>query len=648
MIKLENVTLDFPALSYKTGDAGYPRSLPQATGGVVKVSRQGKFHVRALEEVSFVLDRGDRLALIGHNGAGKTTLLRVIAGIYPPTQGSVHTEGRVAALLSLTFGLDMEATGLDNIWVRGLFLGMSRAEIKKKIDAITMFSGLGDFLHLSMRTYSSGMRARLAFAISSHVDSDILLLDEVVATGDASFFDKARQQLDSITSQSKILVLASHSNKVLRELCTKGLLLEHGKVKAFGPLDEVIETYKSSLRPSAVAHWQTSLKEHTPPLVMSSAVVPKTIRILLMNDTGALPNPGCRAVRKAYKILFQNQIKGVAIAASVPVNYWKESFRSLAVPGKNSIHQGPGMFPAPAEQAAQIDLAEWERARRSLMENDQSLNMLLTTSDVVIVNGEGSIHHNSVRALALLALMKTALEAGRKVILLNATIQAMMPALLQEVLPKLSFIHVRETRSQAFLRQEGIDSMVTPDLAFLALDDASVPRVSLLDASAHILVTAGVAVSQESLDHLFLAVKNVGMRPAYLSIGDGGETELVTRLCSERNVSMIDAGKLGVKETIGFLRQFPLAISGRHHINIFLMRAGVPFLPLYSNTWKVEETLRMVAYPLQPVLSYADLEPGLHHVMQNLDSFGAAARQAYVSGSTAMDKLIERLAACIC
>lgn len=247
MIKLENVTLDFPVLPHKFRNRRNIQHSNHATGGVVSSGADGKVSVRALENVSLTLNPGDKLALLGHNGAGKTTLLRVMAGLYPPTQGRVHTVGRVAPLLNLSFGMDMEATGYDNIWIRGLFLGMSRAEIRSKIDAIARFSELADFLHLPMRTYSSGMRARLAFAISTHVDADVLLLDEVVATGDASFFQKARQQLEVVAGGSSIMVLASHSNKVLRELCTKGLLLEHGRVKAFGPLDDVIEAYKLGL-----------------------------------------------------------------------------------------------------------------------------------------------------------------------------------------------------------------------------------------------------------------------------------------------------------------------------------------------------------------------------------------------------------------
>jgi ABC-2 type transport system ATP-binding protein len=244
-IKLENVTLEFPVQATKS-DRRRSLAGERPIGGQLSSEASGHTVVRALDHLSLTLGPGDRLALLGHNGAGKTTLLRVMAKLYAPTHGRVTIQGRVAPLLNLSFGMDVDSTGYDNIFIRGLFLGMTKAELKKKADVIAEFSELGDFLDLPMRTYSAGMRARLAFAISTHVETDILLLDEVVATGDARFFKKANEKLESFARESKLLVLASHSNKVLRELCNKALLLEHGRVKAFGPIDDVIDTYAAS------------------------------------------------------------------------------------------------------------------------------------------------------------------------------------------------------------------------------------------------------------------------------------------------------------------------------------------------------------------------------------------------------------------
>jgi ABC-2 type transport system ATP-binding protein len=250
-VKLEDVTLDYPVLESKVRKGQAPGQLTNAIGGQLAKGKAGYLLVRALQNLSFTLEPGDRLALVGHNGAGKSTLLRLMAGLYAPTFGRVTVQGRVAPLLNLGFGLDVESSGYENIFIRGLYLGMSRAEIREKIDSIAEFSGLGEFLNLPMRTYSSGMRARLGFAISTHVDTDILLLDEVVATGDAAFIHKANEKLEGFAREAKIMVLASHSNKVLRELCNKALMLEHGKLKAIGTVEEVLEIYKSAAGVSA-------------------------------------------------------------------------------------------------------------------------------------------------------------------------------------------------------------------------------------------------------------------------------------------------------------------------------------------------------------------------------------------------------------
>ncbi len=439
-----------------------------------------------------------------------------------------------------------------------------------------------------------------------HVNADILLLDEVVATGDASFVQKARRQLEVIATDSSILVLASHSNKVLREICNKGLLLQHGKIQAFGPLDDVIEAYKSKIgmRPLGSKRIDAKAPESMASGTGAAPVVQRKPAVLLINDTGMLPNPGCRAVRKAYKLLFNKHISGTAITASIPVNYWIEHFRAFAVTGKNAIQQEADSFPVAADTVADIDIERWESTRRELANKDQDLHAALEASDLVVLNGEGSIHHNSVRALALLALAKTALEKGKKVFLLNATIQQIMPQLLHEVLSRIEVVHVREMASKKFLAQLGIQSIVTADLAFMAMEGELAPTVRLLDASNYVLVTAGVTANEQALTKLFECVDEIELRPAYLSIGDGGEAEASKAICSKYKIPWIDAGSLGLKEMIGFLRQFPIAISGRHHINIFLMRAGVPFLPLPSNTWKIEETLNLVGYPVQPIRAY--------------------------------------------
>lgn len=208
--------------------------------------------VKAIDDLSLKIESGDRLGLIGHNGAGKSTLLRVMAGIYPPTAGTVDVNGKAVPLLDIALGMDDQSTGRQNIRLRGLLLGMSDAEIRRKFDEIANFTELGDYLDLPLRTYSSGMRVRLAFAISTAVDAEILLLDEVMGVGDASFQEKASQRLQELRNRAEIVVLAIHSNEIIRKTCNKVLWMERGKMRMFGGIEEVLDAYDHSINASTL------------------------------------------------------------------------------------------------------------------------------------------------------------------------------------------------------------------------------------------------------------------------------------------------------------------------------------------------------------------------------------------------------------
>lgn len=199
--------------------------------------------VVAVDGVSLRVNHGDRVGLIGHNGAGKTTLLRVIAGIYEPCRGRVEIEGRVAPIFDIAHGIDPESTGYENIRLRGLLLGMTPEEIDHRFDEIAEFTGLGDFLRMPLRTYSVGMNARLAFAVSTAIEPDILLLDEGMVAGDTAFMEKADRRLEALVSRTRLLVLASHSETMLRKTCTKGVVMNRGRVAYEGTLDGAIEFY---------------------------------------------------------------------------------------------------------------------------------------------------------------------------------------------------------------------------------------------------------------------------------------------------------------------------------------------------------------------------------------------------------------------
>ena len=198
-----------------------------------------------MRDITFSLKEGDRLGLIGHNGAGKSTLLKVLGGIYQPTSGSLTTVGKVVTTLNLSLGMEVEATGIENIIIRGLLLGMKRYEIEKKIEEIAAFTALGEYLDMPVRIYSSGMTTRLAFATVTAMESDILLMDEVIGTGDAAFIEKAEQRLNEFINRSKIIVLASHSEDVIQKFCTHTLLLEQGKMVAIGVNKEMFDLYRT-------------------------------------------------------------------------------------------------------------------------------------------------------------------------------------------------------------------------------------------------------------------------------------------------------------------------------------------------------------------------------------------------------------------
>lgn len=206
------------------------RILTQATGGRVMTSASDIVSVRAIDGLNLELREGERVALSGHNGSGKTTLLRVLSGIYKPTAGSITIKGKVGALLDSTAGMDFESTGVENIYLRGYMLGMSRREIASKVEEIADFTELGEFLELPMRTYSAGMFTRLAFAVSTAVESDILLIDEGIGAGDQNFQIKVQQRIEGLFKRTPIVLLASHAEGLVQQFCTRRLTMEHGKL----------------------------------------------------------------------------------------------------------------------------------------------------------------------------------------------------------------------------------------------------------------------------------------------------------------------------------------------------------------------------------------------------------------------------------
>jgi ABC-2 type transport system ATP-binding protein/lipopolysaccharide transport system ATP-binding protein len=241
-IDLCNVSVEFPI--YTAKNRSIRTDLLQRIGGRIhRDTADKRVVVQALRNINLSLKSGDRLGLIGPNGAGKSTLLRVIAGIYEPLRGTVMVEGGVSPLFDTTLGIDSELTGYENIILRSVLLGRTIKEARENMPAIAAFSELEEFLDLPMRTYSAGMSLRLSFAISTAHTPDILLLDEIVAAGDATFSLKARTRMRELVEKASILVLALHEASGLRDYCNKLAVLRGGEITDLGPVDEVLERY---------------------------------------------------------------------------------------------------------------------------------------------------------------------------------------------------------------------------------------------------------------------------------------------------------------------------------------------------------------------------------------------------------------------
>lgn len=244
-IDLDDVSLDYPVLSQSSRKLTR-QFLRVATGGQLDRTDAGRVNVRALTGITARLDVGDRVGLVGHNGSGKSTLLRVLGGIYRPSSGSISRVGTVGSLLDISLGMSPDATGRENIYLRGALQGLSRREIAALVPGIVEFSDLGDFIDLPMRTYSSGMLLRLAFSVATVLSPDILLMDEWLAVGDAAFQAKAEARLHEVVSRTSILVIASHSELLIRNQCNRVLFLDHGRLVADGPPAEVLPLYFST------------------------------------------------------------------------------------------------------------------------------------------------------------------------------------------------------------------------------------------------------------------------------------------------------------------------------------------------------------------------------------------------------------------
>ncbi|WP_345814227.1 ABC transporter ATP-binding protein [Paraburkholderia sp. PREW-6R] len=234
-IVAQGISVEFPI--YENSHRSLKKAvLNLTTGGRIGQDAGRHAIVSALDNLSFRFSDGERIGLVGHNGSGKTTLLRTLAGVYAPVRGKLTMNGKVASLLDVSMGLDPDATGFENIYLRGILDGLRPATIRSKVDDIAEFSDLGEYLNLPVRTYSSGMMLRLAFAISTSVEANILIMDEWLSVGDADFAVKAAGRLEKLVGQASILVLASHDPKLISRVCTRKIVMHHGKIVSDEPV----------------------------------------------------------------------------------------------------------------------------------------------------------------------------------------------------------------------------------------------------------------------------------------------------------------------------------------------------------------------------------------------------------------------------
>lgn len=228
-IKLSNACVEFTIFNH-SGRSLKKSLISAATGGYIGSDEDGRVKVKALDDITLLINPGDRVALVGHNGAGKSTLLRLLATVYTPTAGKAVISGKISSLIDITLGIDPEATGRENIYIRGALLGMNRRQLESEIEQIISFTDLGDFIDMPLRTYSSGMLLRLGFAISTSQVPNILLMDEWLSVGDDDFRKKSEERMQRLVAETDILVVATHSKELALDICNRAIWLEHGRV----------------------------------------------------------------------------------------------------------------------------------------------------------------------------------------------------------------------------------------------------------------------------------------------------------------------------------------------------------------------------------------------------------------------------------
>lgn len=250
---MARVVMDQVSLTFKVRQNQVITLKEFLVGQMFRKGANPHMEVKALKDVTFEVNRGERLGILGHNGAGKSTLLKMLAGIYRPSSGKREVVGKISSLFDIHLGFEPEANGWENIAYRSYLQGETPTTLKGKVQAIADFTELGDFLNMPVRYYSAGMMVRLAFAIATAIDPEILLVDEVLAAGDLAFQQKALKRMREMMDRAQLVIMVSHDLNSIRNFCTKALWMDHGSVRQSGPVSEVVQAYQESVRPPAKA-----------------------------------------------------------------------------------------------------------------------------------------------------------------------------------------------------------------------------------------------------------------------------------------------------------------------------------------------------------------------------------------------------------
>ena len=299
----------------------------------------------ALKDLSFEVNRGEVLGIIGRNGAGKSTLLKILSRVTAPTRGVARVRGRIASLLEVGTGMHPELTGRENIYLNGAILGMNRAEIETKFDEIVAFSEVEKFIDTPFKRYSSGMRVRLAFAVAAHLEPEILLVDEVLAVGDAEFQNKCLGKMKDVTGQGRTVLFVSHNMQAVKNLCERGMLIEGGTIAAIGTADDVVETYLSSgYRPETGKDITPDMhKTYPPPL--------EVFRVEILNRNGELTGTILRDETFSIRLYYKIHDPGRKYRFSVSFN----TTNRLRIASIDSSHDGSIFFSGEKKQIYTIE-----------------------------------------------------------------------------------------------------------------------------------------------------------------------------------------------------------------------------------------------------------------------------------------------------